>query len=213
MMSHTGAFAAAVAFTMASAAQAALVLNLGGGWQATIEDEDQVDLAVDFVSIVDNVLVLEKFANFISIDPFTGMPVGIAIAFNQIAPDAQTVSKIIITEEIIGNNTGLGWIGFREDLLGSVATFNQGESAAFSINPFTNRTYSAGSDSVLFDGGFVASGSIWSPGTISGGLVIDIDLSGDQAAKFVLKELPQVPGPASLALLGLAACAARRRRA
>lgn len=203
----------AAALIVSSSANAALVLNLGGGWQATIADEVNVDLIVDFVSIQDNILVIEKFANFISVDPFTGMPMPVSISFNQIAPDAQTVSRIVITDEIIANNTGLDWVAFRNEILGSVATFNQAESATFSINPFTNRTYSASSDAVTFDGGVVTSGSIWTPGLISGGLVIDIDLSGDDPAKFVLKELPMVPGPAALALLGIAGLASRRRRA
>jgi hypothetical protein len=213
-MIRTGTLiSAAFALTVTAAANAALVLNLGGGWQATIQDDVNVDLAVDFVSIQDNILVIEKFANFISIDPFTGMPMPIAISFNQIASDAQTVSKIVITDEIIANNTGLDWVAFRNEILGGSATFNQAQSASFSINPFTNTTYSAGSDSVTYDGGVISSGTIWAPGTLSGGLVIDIDLSGDSPVKFILKEIPMVPAPAGLALLGAAALGARRRRA
>src|SRR5262245_3331715 len=94
----------AAALILSSSANAALVLNLGGGWQATITDEANVDLAVDFVSLQDNILVIEKFANFISVDPFTGMPMPVHISFNQIAPDSQTVSRIVITDEIIANN-------------------------------------------------------------------------------------------------------------
>jgi hypothetical protein len=208
-----GLIAGAFVLSMVPAANAVLVLNLGGGWQATITDEVNVDLAVDFVSLPDNVLVIQKFAKFISVDPFTGMPVGINIAFNQIAPDAETVSRIVITDEIIANNTGLDWIAFEEELLGSVATFNQADSATFSINPFTTATYSGSSDAVTFSGGLVAAGAIWTPGVTSGGLVIDVDLSGDAPAKFVLKELPLVPGPAGFAVLGLLAFASRRRQA
>jgi hypothetical protein len=196
----------------APAANAVLVLNLGGGWQATITDEVNVDLDVDFVSLPDNVLVIEKFAKFITIDPFTGMPAPVHIVFNQIAPDAETVSRIVITQETITNNTGMDWIGFEEEILGGSASFNQAESATFSINPFTTATYDSSFDSVTFSGGVVAAGSVWTPGLISGGLTIDVDLSGDSPAKFVLKELPLVPGPASLAFLAVAGLVARRRR-
>lgn len=212
-MPRFGCFiAGAVVLTIVPAANAVLVLNLGGGWQATIADDVNVDIEVDFVSLPDNVLSIEKFAKFITVDPFTGMPTPVSIVFNQIAPDAETVSRIVISQETIANNTGLDWVAFRNEILGGVATFNQAESATFSINPFTNRTYSASSDAVTFDGGVVTAGSVWTPGFDAGDLVIDIDLSGDSPAKFVLKELPQVPGPAGLAVLGLLGLARARRR-
>lgn len=205
-------FVGALVLSIAPAANAVLVLNLGGGWQATITDDINVDLDVEFVSLPDNMLVIEKFAKFITVDPFTGMPAPVHIVFNQIAPDAETVSRIVITQETIANNTGLDWIAYEQELLGGVATFNQAESASFSINPFTTTAYDSSFQTVTFSGGVVAAGSVWTPGADAGGLVIDIDLSGDAPAKFVLKELPLVPGPAGLAALGLLGLARARRR-
>ena len=90
------------ALVLCPTASADVIIDLGGGWQATIFDEDDVSLAVDFVSLEDNLLVIQKFANFDSIDPLTGLPDPARILFNQIADDDHTVSRIFIADEIIG---------------------------------------------------------------------------------------------------------------
>ena len=200
------------ALTLTPAAMADLIINLGGGWQATIFNEDNVDLAVDFVSIEDDILVIQKFANFTTIDPFSGQPDPVRIAFNQIDSDANTVSRIVITDELIFNNTGLLWDQYQNVLLGGNVEWNQAESAGFSIDPFTTRSYNDDSTIVTFEGGpGIEDGAAWTPGLDAGGLVIDIDLSGEEAVKFVLKEIP-TPGPGALALLGVAGLLGRRRR-
>ena len=201
--------AVACAMTAAPAALADLTIDLGGGWEATIFDEDNVDLAV--IGVEDDLLILKKFANFNKIDPFTGGPQPVHIAFNQIADDAMTVSRIVITEEEIFNNTGIDWTSYRNILLGGNVAWNQAESADFSIDPFTMREYNDDNGIVTFSGGVVPDGAMWSPGVDAGGLQIDIDLSGEQAVKFVLKESP-LPAPGVLALFGVAGLAGRRRR-
>ncbi|MGI9015059.1 MAG: PEP-CTERM sorting domain-containing protein [Phycisphaerales bacterium] len=200
---------AAAGFISASA-MADVTIDLGGGWSATIFDEERVDLIVDFIG--NDTIVLQKFANFTEIDDFTGLPASLSIAFNQTGDDANTVSRIVFTDMFIANNTGVNWGGFREALLGDDASFNVGASSTFSINPFTNRTYSNGNKIVTFDGGTVADGQIWTPGLTRGALVIDVDLSDDNPAKFILKETPLVPAPGAIVLLGAAGMVARRRR-
>ena len=197
---------------LGSFARADLIIDLGGGWQATIFNEGQVDLVVDFVSIDQDIIVLQKFANFTDVDPFTGLPAPLSIAFNQIAPDAQTVSHIVFTDMFIFNTTGLNWTGFREILLGPDVAFDPIASADFSIDPFTTASFNADNSEVLFSGGTVLDGMSWTPGSAAGGLVINIDLSGNAPAKFVLKELP-IPAPGALALLALGLLGSRRRRA
>ena len=199
------------ALALAPAALADLVIDLGGGWRATIFDEDNVDLAVDFVSIEDDILVIQKFANFTTIDPFSGQPDPVQIAFNQIADDALTVSRIVITDQLLFNNTGVDWTSYHETLLGGNVAWNQAESASLSYDPFTTRSYNDDSTIIEFGGGVVADGTAWTPGLESGGLVIDIDLSGEEGVKFVLKEAP-LPGPGALALLGVAGLVGGRRR-
>lgn len=207
-MKKTGAVVAGLCALIASSAVADEIVDLGGGWQATIFNEDKIDLVVDFVG--DDVLVLQKFANFNSLNEF-GNPEPLSIAFNQVGDDADTVSKIVFADEFVFNNTGVDWNAFRMALLGDHATFNPGESADFDINPFDTMTFSNGDTEVLFDGGVVGDGDVWTPGLDGGSLVIDIDLSRDLPAKFVLKEIP-IPAPAALALLGAAGVVTRRRR-
>jgi hypothetical protein len=194
-------------------APAEIIKNIGGGWQATIFDEQHVDLATDYISFVDNVLVIEKFAEFIRVDPLTGLPEPVLITFQQTAADAQTISRIVITDEVLINHTGLAWTSFRNILVDSgQAAFNQALSSTFSISPYTTRTYNGDSSEVEFGGGVVPNNGIWTPGLASGGLWIDVNLRAEDPVTFTLKELP-VPEPTTglLALIGSAVMFLRRR--
>jgi len=203
-----------LALALGFTANAGTVVDLGGGWQATIlSNNTLVDVTVDFVSLEDDVLVIEKFANFLTIDPFTGLPDPVQIAFNQVASDEDTVSTIVIADELIFNNTGIDWTGYLNVLLGSQATFDPVASAGFDVSPFSSLDFLNGNQTAFASGGVVADGDAWTPGAGPGGgeLVINIDLSGNNPAKFVLKEIP-IPAPGALALLGVAGLIGSRRR-
>jgi len=212
------ALAALVAGVAGSAASADVVRDLGGGWQVIIADEiaDQIDIVADGFVTVDGVrtLVIEKFAEFRSFDPLTGLFGGLPVQFRQVGADADTATRIIITDEALYNNTSQAWTGFRMQLIDSgqagfdpAATFASG----FSIGPFTTTTYSAGNTQVDFGGGVVPAGGIWYPGLGSGGLVINVNLSNQNPVVFTLKETP-VPTPGAAALIGLGGLALSRRR-
>ncbi len=190
-----------------------VTIQLGGGWQAHVFDSKVVDLHTDFVDIENDRIVIEKFAEFIDVDPDTGLPRPIQIVFEQIGADDETVSRIAITDEIVVNHTGLDWTSFMMAVLdsGSVS-FNQADSATFSIEPYTTRTYNGDSTEVVFAGGVVANNGIWTPGLASGALYIDVDLSGEEPVLFTLKETP-IPEPSGLILLvaGAAVAVFRRR--
>ena len=198
------------ALCLSVSAQADIVIDLGGGWEATIFNE-QVDLVVDFVDFDKDIIVLQKFANFTEIDKKTGLPAPLSIAFNQIAPDEETVSHIVLTDAFIFNNTGMNWSAFREILLGAHVAFDPAASADFSIDPFTTMTFIDDNTEVIFSGGTVFDGTAWTPGADSGALVINVDLSRDNPVKFVLKELP-VPAPGALAIVACGMLVSRRRR-
>jgi len=198
-----GTAAAALALS-AGTASADITFDLGGGWEATIFDKANVDLEVDFVDLRENVLVLEKFAKFVDLSPQD-------IVFTQNEDDANTVSRIVLTEEFIFNNTEFDWDFFTMELLGGVATFDPDASADFSIDPFDTMTFGDGDTSVVFSGGVIESDGHWNPGFESGGLVINVDLSGEEPATFTLREIP-VPAPGAFALLAGAGLVARRRR-
>ncbi len=212
------ALAAIVAGFAGSVASADVVRDLGGGWQVIIADAiaDQIDIVADGFVTIDGVrtLVIEKFAEFRSYDPQTGLFGGLPIQFRQVGTDANTATRIIITDEALYNNTSQAWTGFRMQLIDGgqvgfdpVATFASG----FSIGPFTTTTYSAGNTQVDFGGGTVAAGGIWYPGLGSGGLVINVNLASENPVVFTLKETP-TPTPGAAALMGLGMLAGSRRR-
>ncbi len=194
---------AAAALCVAQSARAEVVLDLGGGWQATIQDQSVLDLVVDYVSLEDDLLVLQKFATFASLTQMD-------ISFEQTADDANTVSTIVITDEFVFNNSGTDWNAFSMNVDGD-ATFDAAASASFSIDPYTDADFAGDMKSVLFSGGTVADSAFWTPGLASGGLYINVDLSGDGMAGFRLGEMP-VPAPSALIVFGLAGLARSRRR-
>jgi len=201
------------AFGAAPLAPAGVVVQLGGGWEAEIFDPVDVDLITDFVSIENNILVIEKFAAFDQIDPLTGSPVPVNILFRQNAPDIFTVSRIAITDEIIFNDTDSPWNRFDMALLGAAARWNVEQSAGFSFEPFDQRTYSDDLRTVSFTQGLIGAGQSWTPGLQNGAMIIDINEDGGPV-NFVLKEIPySVPAPGVLVLMaGLLFVSSRRRR-
>lgn len=204
---------ASAGLLFAASAPGAIILQ-AGGWQVEVDDNlvGDVDLFVDFQSLDGNVLVIEKFAQFRTVSDLTGRPDAINLTFTQIAPDAQTISRIAIADEAATNLTGIDWNGFEMALLGG-ASFQTGLSSTFSFNPFTSRAYSSGNTVVTFSDGIVADGTTWFPGAARGELVFDVDLSGPNAQVFTLKELPlPVPSPGTAALGGLVCGLALRRR-
>ena len=196
----------------AAPAMGEVTVDLGGGWQATIFEDTLVDLAVDYVSLEEDILVIEKFANFATIDPLTGQPDPVRINFFQTGTDEMTVSRIVIADEIIQNNSGSAFTQFDMVLMGSQATWNEDLSSGISLDGFSDLSFSDNSQRATFSGGSVPAGGFWTPGADFGELVIDIDLSSSNAASFVLKEIPTVPAPGVFALLGVAGVVARRRR-
>jgi len=205
-----------VATVLAAAGMASadpVIQDLGGGWQVTIFDPANVQIEVNNSGSIfqDGQLVITKRATVNSLTD-EGVPTPIVLVFQQIAPDALTIPRIAITEEVINNQTGQLWTAYRQVLAqSSRATFNQALSAGFSIDPYLFANYNVFSDSVLYSGGTgVPSGGTFNPGFTAGELVIDIDLSAAPVL-FALKEIP-IPTPGTVGLMALAGIAAARRR-
>jgi hypothetical protein len=191
-------------------ASAQTIVNLGGGWQAVIASPN-ASLTTNWEG--DGFLSINKTARFVDIDPFTGSANPISIQFRQIAPDSQTASTIIISQEFLTNLTGVDWAGFRMELTPSAyASFDiSGGNAPNNLGPFPS-VMQTGPASLLFmgPGSVSGNGGTWQPGNIR----INVDLAGSDAPViFQLKEIPLVPTPGAAALLGAGAlCATRRRR-
>lgn len=200
--------------SLAGTATADIVIPLGMGWEAVLPD-GTVGVSLTVNPSTDGVLHISKDATFRAVDPITGAPEPVIIMFRQVLPDAQTASQIIIDDEMIMNLTGLQWTGFRQILgLSNNVAFNP-SSLGMSVGPeFTTNTLLNSNREMLSDGGpGVAPNGMWMPGAV-GGLVIDINLGGQEApVVFTLKELPVIPTPGAAALgaLGLAAFGRRRR--
>lgn len=207
-----GAAVGAAAF--GSAAQAGIVY-LGGGWQVEwdpyYDAQNLVDINPDGVSGDGSTVFFEKIVDFRD-GPDNGIFPSFALIFSIQAGYTGTIaSNLVITDEVIKNNTGVDWTDFHLDLLdhGEV-TFNPTLSAGFSIAPFQNFAYSGGNAHLDIWGGVVANGATWQPGVGPGQLWIHVN-NVNAGSVFTLKETP-TPAPGAFALLGLAAMVGSRRR-
>jgi len=195
---------------LAGTASADVVVQLGMGWEAVLASNN-VSLTV--IPSDDGILHLSKEATFRAIDPLTGQPEPVIITFRQVAPDNQTASQIMIDDEMIMNLTGQHWSAYRQILsLSNNVSFDP-SSTGMSVGPeFTTNSLVSGNRELVSSGGpGVANGAMWMPGAV-GGMLINVNLGGqDDPVIFVLKELP-VPTPGAAALLGAGALALGRRR-
>lgn len=210
---HAGASVALLLSTLAGTARAEQVTrNIGNGWTVTTPNVDVIDVYRD-ATVNGNIPVLEKFATFSDFSPLD-------LIFTQIAPNALTSTRIVITDEYVFNNTGLAWniftLALVNDQNGS-ATFNEPLTDP-NIQPFTQGTLSPDLKVATAFGGVVPHFSFWMPGVTSGAFVIDVQLSQIDNAEFrtsfTLRETPgfiPAPGAATLSLIG-GLFAARRRR-
>ena len=194
------------------------LVDLGSGWQVLIPDNDLVLIVRDNAGLPN--LILEKVAGM---DP--GIPLD--LVFTQYAPNSQSGTHFLITEESILNMSGSEtWVRFDNQLVNvsnGAAVFNVAASATFSIGPeFTAAAYYASNTGVQFSGGVgVAPGAYWLPGQAAGALQIDVTLNPANSAEarttFTLRETPNkppVPTPGATVLVALAGVVmlGRRRR-
>jgi MYXO-CTERM domain-containing protein len=210
------ACSALCAAMFAHSAQAGLIVDLGGGWEAEIiaAPTDYADVSTDFVDEEKNRIFIQKFWEFLTIDEETGQPEAAHIMFRQTKPDNQTVDRIIINNETIVNHTGMSWTSFHMIVVGNKARFNPNASKKFSVDPFTSLKFTNDDQTANITGGVLPSSNTpWTPGLETGRLVIDVNLNGNNPAKFTLKEFGgSIPAPGALALFGLAGIGRRRRR-
>jgi hypothetical protein len=196
---------ATVGFGASAASAGSLVLG-DSGWTASWASvrDSQLSLNVDAVS--DGVVFIEKKLDYNQGRNSFGFFDPVVITFQQTSADA--VPFIAINDEQVINNSGEDWSSFRMTLLG--AQFDVSRSGAFSVDPFTNQTYSV-NDSILdiTGGPGVANGATWFPGSApiddNALFVINPVGSGDNLGAFSLKEQPNagnsppvlIPLPAS----------------
>jgi len=182
------------------------------GWMAELDPG--VDLTILSTSNNGITLSLEKTADFTSGVNADGFIEPLVIAFRQVASNA--VPNISIDNEVVTNDSGSDWSGFRFIVEGGVANngavphFDTAASAGFSTDPFAVSAFSSDSKELTATGGTLPSGAfpanLFRPGEASGALVIAADpfTSGNVAQTFVFKEQP-IAGSTSLIPLPAAA--------
>ena len=214
--------AVALAIYTGSAGAASLTLGNSGWvatWDSSLDDAfgSQVSLTVDGETA--NSVTIEKFAVFADAVQSDGTIPPISISFQATRPDA--AQFIVIGDETVINHTGVTWNGFRFTIQdGNTGTsqdvqFDVGQSAGFSIAPFTTRAYSQNNQILTVDGGpgipsappGVVGPNVWFPGVGPGALVVRADPVQGTLRNFVLKEQPltviPVPAAAWTGLTGL----------
>lgn len=221
-----------VGFFSASMPVSASIITTVGGWSISMPSWALPEGGAIIVrdtgpGISDNILMLEIAKVFKgSPDIFGGLP-SILITFTQVAPDEETISKIVINDESITNSTTVAWHGFSMILVSpGQATFNRPQtfpgdfggdpSQNLAHEPFATHQWfgpSSGTEELFFSGGIVGINGDFNPGSSAGSVVIDVDLSGSDPVVWKIKEIARVPDPATLAFLVIGSIAVLRRRA
>lgn len=210
---------ATVLCTLASAA----IVPLGNsGWQAEWPAALDPFLGIVVDGETTSQLLIQKTAQFTN--PFVGgETTPIDITFRQVAPS--TITQFGMVSEVLTNQTGSPWVGFRMELLNNAnvsfnPTLTNGSGGpapiGWNLDPFTTGAFSGGNQVLTIGGGSIANNDTYFPGTGPGGggtLYINVPSStGEPFPSFTLRERPVVPEPSGLAALVLAAAALRRRR-
>ncbi len=197
---------------------------IGGGWQVSWDSafDAYVDINPDGVSA--NAVYFEKILTFTDGPNSAGIFPTIPLVFS-IVPGytGVIVENLVITDEVITNQTGHDWYGFHMDLLNHgevsfdvIATANSGGPLpiGFDLGPFSHAAFSDNDSRLTMSGGLFANGTSQFFGSGPGGggeLWIHVNnVSPDTV--FVLKETPELPTPGAIALFAVAGLIGIRRR-
>jgi len=179
-----------------------LPLILDSGWDATINDTENVGIVVDAVSTVEDYVVIEIIKTFRDFTP-------IVIDFQA---RANAVGTIRISDETIVNLTGVDWTDYHweiVDVQGGTATF--ADPGDFSVAPFETKNLTLSTLDAFGGGTVPGNGAVFAPGLNSGPLDIVTDPAGAGPVSFKLVQYP-TPEPATMTVLALGGLIALRRR-
>ncbi|MFP4355238.1 MAG: PEP-CTERM sorting domain-containing protein [Phycisphaerae bacterium] len=210
--------AIAICGLLAGTASAATLDNYvleANGWQITLPqwaaNVGGADAVID-KSTDSDVLILELFKLYKGTGP-NGAMQDVQIVFEKI--DANAASVIQIENETIINQTGLDWVDFHMDIVDFGAGLATFENDGLDHAPFDTMVVS--DQSIDFYDGVVAAGDIWFLGDgndpdAGGRILININPDSTTGDMFILKEVPSIPEPATMSLLGFGVLAMIRRR-
>jgi subtilisin-like proprotein convertase family protein len=132
----------------------------------------------------------------------TGLIPPILVTFFQVCDDADTVGSIIIGEESVRNSTGVDWTDYHWSLFdANEVWFDVAASSQWSTLPFVDKEFASFLDepantkakSLNADNGVVPNNSQYFPGSGTGVLKMDVDLSGPPV-NFTFKQRPTIDG-------------------
>ncbi|MCG8409593.1 MAG: hypothetical protein MI923_30675 [Phycisphaerales bacterium] len=159
---------------------------------------NNVSIVVDLVDLDNSVAVIEISKEFVDGPSFGVLP-PVLLDFNQVCSDGDTVSMIVIADEVINNFTGEDWTDFKFIVLDDIcAWFVVDQSGGFDVSPFGQKTFSDFIDAptnnrsqlLTADFGLIPNGGTWFPGAGAGDLKIGVNLDDTDPLSFTLKEQP-----------------------
>ncbi|NOX57312.1 MAG: hypothetical protein GXP29_00440 [Planctomycetes bacterium] len=173
------------------------------GWcvsGAPVADVDFFFFRVDFAGDFALIEITKEFTQ--GPQAPTGLIPPILVTFFQVCDDGDTVGSIIIGEESVRNSTGVDWSDYHWNLFdGTEVWFDVAGSAEWSTLPFANSSFANFIDApanmkaktLNADNGSVPNNSQYFPGSGTGVLKMDVDLSGPPV-NFTFKQRPTIPG-------------------
>lgn len=217
----------AITALTAPAAKSA-VLDIGdSGWQMIVSADNQLvgDIGYPYIyGTINDAVHLELDKTFRKGPDEFGFMSPLTIEFKKVSANA--VSRIVIRDEYIVNDTGVEWVDFHMQLLVSMmnpeAGFNTSyiPSGGVLENVSYSMPYGYNGNPVRLDfenasgGGvsYIDGEDIFQPGLAYGDIVIEVNPNLAVGSRFGLKEIPTIPEPATAALLALGALPALIQR-
>ncbi len=169
------------------------------GWCLSTSHPDSLDIYVDAVDVDQRFALIQLSKDFTDPPGFGDLITPMLIDFVQVSPDELTANMIYIADESVTNSTGVDWTDYHWILFdGPEAWFDVAASWGFDTSPFAVRDFEDFIDPPVNNqakrlsaaGGVVPDMTTFFPGDGTGELVIGVDLSGEDAVSFTLKERP-----------------------
>jgi hypothetical protein len=174
------------------------------GWCAAVSQPANIQVNVHDVDLTTGVMDLSIQKQFTEPPSFGGVWTGLIIDVVQACPDAETVTMVRLMEEAILNHTGSDWDDFHWNIyaideawidVAASSDFDTAPLVVAEFGDFIDPPANTQAKAITASGGVVPNGSTYTPGAGPGMVKINIDLSGDLAVSWSIKERPTCTPP------------------